>query len=92
MIHICTKCNYLKDLPPQDLHGNPEGLEAFTDKLRPYLGDLISIHSRLIDEAEDGQVLSNRERPLFKIVIAKLSTENGGTDYCILDIDPKPLM
>ena len=88
---LLAQSNYLKDLPPEDLRDDDEALETFTDRLTPFLGDLISEHSKVINNAEDGRVRSDRARPLFKMVIAKLPAGDSGADFCFLEIDRNPL-
>ncbi|KAJ3555854.1 hypothetical protein NM688_g2350 [Phlebia brevispora] len=86
-------CSILKDLPLADLHEDDEALEAFTERLQPLLGKLITEHSRLIEDAAEGQVQPDWEPHLLRMSIAGMpntSSENPKRFY-LLNIDPTPV-
>ena len=86
------KCSLLKDLPAADLREDNEALEAFTERLRPVLGKLINEHSRLVDNAQDGQVRPDWDQPLLKMSIGKVTSKGEpSTQTYLLNIDPIPL-
>lgn len=87
-----VQLDFLKDLPPADLQEDEEALGAFTERLRPLLGNLITEHEKLVDDAEDGRIYPEWEVPFFKMRIAGVPVEDSKVGYFFLEIDQTPLV
>lgn len=89
-LNPALQTSFLKDLPAADLHEDEEALEEFCDRLRPFLGDLIEQHARLIVQAEDVRVQPDWEPPFVKMAIRTTMVGSDKTFY-FTHIDPAVL-